>query len=465
LHAEDIVVHGEQTHSGGGGTGGGGILQRDGDLRVVDAAEVARARRLVLLRLQGERVAVHTRHRGTGVVLSSLDRVEVLTGHGFHSVLAVQDQSEFGERTRGVGRIGHTTLAEKLGRAIETELNERAANVGRRHESVGSSVSLRRVRFENDAREGLVPGEVPEGRLRRGRGTETPDQFLDRVVERKANVLGSIIGDRVNAGVLHLRDEVLVTLLREASAFFGVEVEVVSPDLETGRSEVGLEVAREIEIEADFVVLQGNERKGQTRVRVEGEHERKVHLRGGTRDTGGHLRPVLLGRGVQVQFGVESPPLLVDLVQSLPTNREFDVLDGTLGDPVAVSGRRLGRQSRDRGEFEVHLTDQVTIAGDGHRDPAVVSGGTVDSLFDSLLRKIRVPLVDSLEKSYFWVACKINILSSVRDELHETSGHCSVVCNITGENNSRPDARDVGGAENLPWDFLHLDQTSEHDRP
>jgi hypothetical protein len=72
---------------------------------------------------------------------------------------------------------------------------------------------------------------------------------------------------------LDLLDEVFVTLLREASAFLGVEVHVVRPDLEHGGAQVGVEGGRQIEVNAHFVVLKGNEWEVQTWVAVEEEDQ------------------------------------------------------------------------------------------------------------------------------------------------------------------------------------------------
>jgi hypothetical protein len=90
--------------------------------------------------------------------------------------------------------------------------------------------------------------------------------------------------------VLELLDEVLVTLLGEAAALLGVEVHVVTPDLEGGAVGVLVELGGEIEVEADLVVLEGNEGEGQTGVAVEEEDEGEVeHLRRGI--PGVHILP------------------------------------------------------------------------------------------------------------------------------------------------------------------------------
>ena len=74
MDAEDVVVSREHVE-GGRGTGG----HLDGNLRVIDAGEVASAGRLVLLGLEREGVGVHTGSGAAGVMVVRLDLVEVLT--------------------------------------------------------------------------------------------------------------------------------------------------------------------------------------------------------------------------------------------------------------------------------------------------------------------------------------------------------------------------------------------------
>ena len=65
------------------------------------------------------------------------------------------------------------------------------------------------------------------------------------MIVREADLLGTTIsGNSVSAGVLNLLNEVLVTLLGESATLLGVEVDVVGPDLEDRRVEVGGEVRR-----------------------------------------------------------------------------------------------------------------------------------------------------------------------------------------------------------------------------
>jgi len=222
-----------------------------------------------------------------------------------------------------------------------------------------------------------VEGEVPQLRRNVGRGgggvVEAPDKFLNWVVEGETLVGGGARGDGVNTGVLDLLDEVFVTLLRESAALFGVEVDVVGPDLEHVSVTVAGELIGQIEVNAHFVVLKGNEWQVKTWVAVEEEDEWQID--GVTIDSSGHLSPVSLLGFVQVKLGVQTPPALVVLVNALTTDGQFSGRNRTFGNPVAIeSGGVVVVLGRSRGrvgfEFEVHVTDQITVAGNGHGNTA-----------------------------------------------------------------------------------------------
>ena len=99
LNAEDVVV--DSPHLEGVASLGGvdASLDANIDLSVVDAREVAGAGWLVLLGLEGERVAVDTRVRVAAVVPVGLDAVEELAGLVLEAVLTVEDETEGRERT------------------------------------------------------------------------------------------------------------------------------------------------------------------------------------------------------------------------------------------------------------------------------------------------------------------------------------------------------------------------------
>jgi len=120
-------------------------------------------------------------------------------------------------------------------------------------------------------------------------------------------------------------------------------------------------------------------------------------------------------------------------VDALTTDGKLNVVDGTLGNPSGVSG------SHTRGldlEFDVHVTDEITVTGDSHGDATGISGSTVDGLLDVFHREVGVALVFGLEEGHLGVTGKVNILGAVSYELHKTTGHFESCCTIHRENNS-----------------------------
>jgi len=405
LDAEDVVVG--RKHAEGRLCGIRASL--DGNLGVVNTREVARTGWLVLFWLEGEGVRVHTWHWGAGVVNEWLDSVEVLARLFLEAVLTVEDKLEGVESTIAIfGEVGAFNR------------NHGGTREGAGDEAVGFSRGAEDIRGDSWRRVGGVPGV--------GTVIQAEDEFLDWVVVREALLHFGTGSDGVGAGVLHLLDEVFVTLLRESAALFGVEVDVVGPDLERLVSDI-LEGGGQIEVKADFVVLEGDQRQRQTWVAVEEEDQWQKDFFTGL-DRGGHLTVVGLLGFVKVQLRVQTPPLLVVLVDALATDGQFNVLDHALGQPGIIGSRGGTRDG-----FDVHVGDEITVTSDGNRHTTVVTWGTVDSLFDVFHREVRVTLVHGLEESDFWVARQVDVLGTVGDELHETTGHFESFCTIYRENN------------------------------
>jgi len=422
LDAEDVVVSGEHVHGDRvvGGTRGDNL-----DLRVIDAREVAGTGGLMLLGLEREGVRVDTGVGAAGVVVVGLHLVEVLTRLFLETVLAVEDELEGVEGTDGFfGEDGRT--------ANGTNLNHGGTGLRGGDETVRALEGVL-VGIQLDVEIGGRGGEVPHTVVCLGVG-EAPHQFLDGVVVRQADLLGTSGGNSVGTSVLHLLDQVFMTLLGEPATLFGVQVDVVGPHLEHTRVQVGGEVGRQVEIQTDFVVLERNQRQVQTGVAVEEEDEGQVDSLAIFRC--GHLTPSGLLGLVQVELGVHAPPLLVVLVNALATDRQFDVVDGTLGNPVAIGGGGGGRNGRVRLQLDVHVTNQITVTGDSHGHAAGVGGGTVHGLFDVLHREVSVALVFGLEEGHLRVTGKVDILGAVSYELHKTTGHFESCCTIHRENNS-----------------------------
>ena len=393
----------------------------DGDLRVVDAGEVAGTSGLVLLGLEREGVRVHTGVGGTGVVVEGLHLVEVLALLSLEAILTVEDELELGEGTDGILSEGGVTT-------IRAEDEERGTIARGGDHAVGGET--RNVGGENDVRASGRGGEVPQGVGVAGDVREAPHELLDGVVVREADLLGGGGIDGVGTSVLNLLDEVLVTLLGEAATLLSVEVDVVSPHLEGVGVAVGGEIGRKVDVDADLVVLEGDEGEVETGVAVEEEEEGEVDGLAG--DTSGHLTVRSLLGLIEVKLGVQTPPLLVVLVDTLTTDGKLDVVDGALGNPASS-----GRSGGGREEFDVHVTDEITVTGDSHGHATGVGGSTVDGLLDVLHREVGVALVFRLKKSYLRVTGKVDILGAVSYELHETTGHFESCCTISRENNFR----------------------------
>jgi len=151
-------VHGER------GTGS----HLDGNLRVIDAREVAGTSGLMLFGLEREGVRVHTGSGAAGVMVVRLHLVEVLTLLLLEAVLAVKDKLEGLELT---GILLSESLGGELGGI------HGGAEVGDGHEAVGIKTIGSLVRLEGNLGDKVLRGEVPQGRLRGGVG-EAPHQFL-----------------------------------------------------------------------------------------------------------------------------------------------------------------------------------------------------------------------------------------------------------------------------------------------
>ena len=426
MDAEDVVVSREHVQGGRVVEGVGHNL----DLRVIDAREVAGTGGLVLLGLEREGVRVDTGVGAAGVVVVGLHLVEVLTRLFLETVLAVEDELEGVEGATGFfgeGGLCSLTLTNQYhggtrGRGVNEAV--RAVVVMRNEQLVG---------FEPDVCIGRRGGEVPHTVVGLGVG-EAPHQFLDGVVVRQADLLGTSGGNSVGTGVLDLLDQVFMTLLGEPATLFGVQVHVVGPHLEHTSVQVGVEVGRQVEIQTDFVVLERNQRQVQTGVAVEEEDEGQVDSLAVTR--GGHLTPSGLLGLVQVKLRVHAPPLLVVLVDALATDGQFNVVDGTLGNPVAISGGGGGGSRLIGLQLDVHVTNEITVARNSDGHAAGVGGGTVHGLFDVLHREVSVALVFGLEEGHLRVTGKVDILGAVSYELHKTTGHFESCCTIHRENNS-----------------------------
>jgi len=324
---------------------------------------------------------------------------------------------------------------------------------------------------------------------------DSEDKLLARVVEVKLDLVarGS---DRLSASELELLDEVLVRVLCHAAALVGVKEDVV--DVERGSDErlgvsaqsglvAGASISSaveavhspqeavksvQLEVNLDLVVLEGNQRKRETRVAAEPELER--HVKGGLRKRA--ARGAHVARGASVARGVHSRerwvsqvgkgsglsnhflvttlllgghgelvpevhPVAVLAVNALSTNLNLYVVDHVdtrvvdPAGPLGVASRTLkvaavgGGACVDLREhhLKVGAVGKVTIAGNGALHTATEVGLSVECLFNRFHCEISVSAVRHFPESYLWIARKIDILGTVSYKLHQSSSHSVII--------------------------------------
>ena len=342
---EDVVVGRVDTDLGGLGARDGGVREDKLEGGVVNAREIARARRLVLLRAKGERVDVDARVRGAGVRLERLDEVEVGALTLREAVLAVKlelggDDRVLAPTVHVKSRLGEDEGARIRNRRVNSRLELAARGLGVETGMASSDISGTGVLEETrsvDERSGVrrgrgitterhdgvresidgvgvierlgAKGLVEHGIfLKRGAVVnilvrlDDPDKLLAWVVEVELNLVGRRT-DRLIAGELELLDEVLVRVLGHAAALVGVKEDVVNVErggnkrlvvslgnlggnaprrVEAGDSPEALVNRTKVEVNLDLVVLEGDERKRKARVAAVPELER--HVESGLRE-------------------------------------------------------------------------------------------------------------------------------------------------------------------------------------
>jgi hypothetical protein len=359
-HAQHVVVDGVHAHLRRAARAHRVDGDRELESRLVNAGEVARARGLVLLRLEREGVHVDARRRRARVVLERLDHAEVAALTLREAVLAVELQ--LGDLHRVLARALDTRLQDDLGEQVVRRVLEQHRRVvraaaeavqpagavqrgadGETHtREVGARIAIRRRRRHGqvtrtttqraageDVHDDTLRGEVirvverlhavdlrDEG-VGRGRAVDErvaladPHELLDRVVEVQLDLVARA-RDRLGTRELELLNQVLVRLLGEAAALLRVQVDVVNVE-RRGRERLDRRARRralvvaavdpllKLHVDAHLVVLERDKRDGQARVTAEPELERDVERLGGRAGAGG-ARVRQLGtraRGVQ----------------------------------------------------------------------------------------------------------------------------------------------------------------------
>ena len=271
---EDIVVGRVDTDLGGLGARDSRVREDKLKGGVVNAREVARARRLVLLRAKSERVDVDAGVRSTGVRLERLNEVEVgaltlreavlavkLELGGDDRVLApaVHVKSSLGENegasirnrratstnalssaelTRRSGGVKTITGSNINGTRIIEETRSVDERIGasrsssittERHDGVRESIDgvgvIERLGAKNLEEHGALLERIAVVNILVR--LDNPYKLLARVVEVELNLVGRRT-DRLIASELELLDEVFVRVLGHAAALVSVKEDVVN---------------------------------------------------------------------------------------------------------------------------------------------------------------------------------------------------------------------------------------------
>jgi len=335
--AQHVVVDGVHAHLRRAARAHRVHGHRELESGLVDAREVARARRLVLLRLERKRVHADARRRRRArVVLVRLHVAEVAALALREAVLAVELQLgdlrralagatrarvEDDLREQVVGRVLEQVLLVIANRSADVGVEprrtvERRARLDTKARQVGARRAItrrrhhraRRTAAQRAAREdvhdhtlrrevvGVVErlaavdlSDVRGGRRRAVDERVTlahPHQLLHRVVEVQLDLVRRG-RDRLGTRELQLLDQVLVRLLGEAATLLRVQVDVVDVQrrgrerLDRRRHAGRLIVAAvdellELHVDAHLVVLEGDERDRQARIAAEPELQRDV---------------------------------------------------------------------------------------------------------------------------------------------------------------------------------------------
>ena len=323
-------------------------------------------------------------------------------------------------------------------------------------------------------------------------GLDNPDELLDGVVEVKLDLVGGGTNGLI-ASELELLDEVLVGVLGHAAALVGVEEDVV--DVE-GSGDEGLVVGRlhlegaggglvarkvghgpealvdraKIDVDADLVVLEGDEGKGKTGVLAEPELKgdvkgglgkgvaRGANLAGSVGDAravdrrerrvgdvgelGGVADHGVVGLLLVDGLGKLVPdvhPVTELAVDALAADLHLDLRDELLTREIKPAGvnagvGRLGGTGVGHALVDLRQGDlknggvrKVTVARDGAGHAATEIGLTVEGLLNGLHREVGVAAVRDLPEGNLGVAGKVNVLCAVSHELHQTTSHCFIL--------------------------------------
>lgn len=77
--------------------------------------------------------------------------------------------------------------------------------------------------------------------------------------------------------------------------------------------------------------------------------------------------------------------------------------------------------NKGKSDLKVNAMNKITIAGNGASNSLAEVSSSIKDLLNGLHREVSVTTIHNLEKSNLRVSSKINILSAIGDELHQTT--------------------------------------------
>jgi hypothetical protein len=266
-----------------------------------------------------------------------------------------------------------------------------------------------------------------------------PDKSLGWVVEVEA-VFAVAASDFFFTSELNLFNEIFMANLGETATFLGVKVDIFDQKSGVRKSLFGKAASSvvntavescEFNVDADFVVLKGNQWKSKTSVTVEPElkwnEQSSRWLGGGT--TAGTFKfgefGVISNHASETAFEVTSAaskfvpnikPGTVLFIDSCTTDGNFNAADKSVTD-TADPCSLLAFTNFESWEFDtkVHVSYEITVTSDFDGYLATEVSSTVERLLDNFAGEVSVATVDNFEESDLRVAGKIYILGTVGD--------------------------------------------------
>jgi len=311
------------------------------------------------------------------------------------------------------------------------------------------------------------------------------DQLLAGVVEVQLDLVGGGT-DGFITSELKLFDEVFVGVLCHTATLISVQEDVVNVERggnqglvvgvghalagRTGAPKVSdgpqaLINRAKVKVDLDFVVLKGNEGEGKTGVSAVPELKGHVesgfregvagfaHL-GGRRGRAGTVNRRERGVGNEGKLGgvtdhtvvttflflgegklvPQVHPVTILSVNALTTDFNLNLGDHLLTREVEPAGPHTVSTSVThilvnfrQSHLKVGAVSQITITADGAGHTATKVGLTVKGLFDGFHREVSVATVSHLPEGNLGITSKVNVLSAISYELHQTSSHCVIL--------------------------------------